>query len=81
MCSNTLMMFFIFFQMVFISNPTSMGDILPAVVEEMGLVTLVCTTGVEEETVGVTEVTTGSLLGEAVMVRVICVLWQTLPED
>ena len=58
-----------------------MGDILPVVVEEMGLVTLVCTTGVEEETVGVTEVTTGSLLGEAAMVRMICVLWQTLPED
>ena len=69
------------FQMVFISNPTSMGDILPVVVEEMGLVTLVCTTGVEEETVGVTEVTTGSLLGEVAMVRVIYVLWQTLPED
>lgn len=44
------------------------------VVAKEGLVTLACIIDVEEETVGVREVTTGALLEEAVTVRTVSVL-------
>ena len=59
--------------MDFINNKTSTVDTLGVVAEE-GLVILACIMDVEEETVGVREVTTGALLEEAVTVRTVGVL-------